>query len=524
MGPILRKDTRLKMTPPPPSEQILPDPRLNDLDIVEDGQVSMGDRAAGGAIWMGASQAIKIATSIISAVVVARLLTPDDYGVIGMVGPVMTFLIMFQDLGFSQAVVQAKSVSTSQVNALFWACMGLSALIGLLLVGVSPWVAAFYHDPRVQPVIAWSAITVLIGGAALQHAALLTRSMRFRDLAIVEVCSAIAGLIVSIGGAMLLKNYWALWLGALGSALVQTIMLWMLQRWTPSRNILWSGMSQIFKFGGGVTGFNIVNYAVRNADTILIARFSSAAALGLYTQSYKLMMAPMLAINGPLGRVMMPILSRLNGQAERYRTAFLSVVTLLMLALTPGLAVVAAKSAIIVPFLLGQQWAAASPIFFWLSLTGLIQPLANATGWLFLSSGRTGAMFSWGIVSAVITLVGFAVGIRWGAEGIAAALFWTALLRMPPLLIWCVRGTPVSAFDLFRVIAEPLATTLIVFMVIVPLFAGLSPFWSLAASSILAYAVGVALTSVTPSGRAVLMRILGQTTRMLARLMPLRTK
>lgn len=481
----------------------------------DDGASSLGDKAASGAIWMGASQALRIITSLTSAIVVARLLTPDDYGVIGMVAPVMTFLLMFQDLGFSQAVVQAKTVTRSQINALFWSCMGLSALIGLLLIAVSPLVAAFYQEPRVQPVIAWSALTVLVGGAALQHGALLTRAMRFRELALIEVCSAVVGLTVSISCALWLRSYWALWLGTLFSAFVQTGLMWILQRWTPARRIVWTGMSHILKFGGGVTGFNLVNYAVRNADSILIARFSGANALGLYDQSYKLMMAPMLAINGPLGRVMMPVLSRLADQAERYRTAYLSVVTLLMFALTPGLAVVAAKSAIVVPFLLGDKWAAAAPIFFWLSLTGLIQPFANTTFWLFLSSGRTGAMFWWGVVSSVVTMIGFGIGIRWGAEGIAAALFWTMLLRMPPLFLWSVRGTAVSAKDMFRITLEPLVTTAIVFLFIVPLFADLPPFWSLATSAALAYVVAVILAVASPTSRRLWGRIAHQTLRML---------
>jgi PST family polysaccharide transporter len=372
-------------------------------------------------------------------------------------------------------------------------------------------------------VIAWSALTVVIGGAALQHGALLTRAMRFRELALIEVSSAVVGLSVSITCALWLRSYWALWLGTFGSAVVQTGLMWVFQKWTPSRGIVWTGMSHILKFGGGVTGFNLVNYAVRNADSILIARFSGANALGLYDQSYKLMMAPMLAINGPLGRVMMPVLSRLTDQAERYRTAYLSVVTLLMFALTPGLAVVAAKSAIVVPFLLGEQWAAAAPIFFWLSLTGLVQPFANTTFWLFLSSGRTGAMFWWGVVSSVVTMIGFGIGIRWGAEGIAAALFWTMLLRMPPLFIWCVRGTPVSAADMFRITVEPVATTAIVFFFVVPLFSGLEPFWSLAASAALAYVVAAALALATPSGRRLWSRILAQSLRTLSSIRPVRT-
>jgi PST family polysaccharide transporter len=419
-----------------------------------------------------------------------------------MVAPVTAFILLFQDLGLSQAVVQARVLSPGSLNALFWINIAASVVIAALLLVIAPLAAAFYGDHRVGLVIAASALGVLISGTALQHNALMTRDMRMRALSMIDVVSGFATLAAAVVAALLLRSYWAIWVGALAGNATQAILLWSFDKWRPKLKGGFGEARQMVRFGGGVVGFNLVNFLIRNLDNVLVAKTAGTYAVGLYDQSYKLMTAPMQAVNAPLTRVMMPVLSRLTDEPERYRRAFLFSVRALLFVLMPGLAVVAALSQQIVTLVLGAKWAAAGPIFFWLSLTGLLQPLGNATGWLFLSSGRTYAMFRWGAASAVLTIFGFVVGLHWGAAGVAAGLFWTTLARMPVLFAYCVGGTYVRTRDLYLLLVEPSVGGAVGF-VLARLLAPHLPTWGVLATCLpCAYALTAITYAVTPSGRA----------------------
>lgn len=469
------------------------------------GTGSLGMKAAGGAMWVGAAQACRTAFMVIATLFVARLLTPDDYGVVAMVAPVAAFVLLIQDLGLSQAVIQAREVREDDLTAIFWLNMIIGALIGALLIVTAPLIGHFYKEGRVMAVIAASAIPVLITSGSLQHIAILSREMDFRSVALSDFANAVTTLLASVLFALLLHSYWAIWLGQLFGVAAQALVVWTRSKWRPRFSIRFAGIGKMLRFGGGVTGYNVLNYVVRNLDNILIARRFGAFAVGTYDQSYKLMMAPMQAINSPLSRVMMPVLSRLSDDPIRYRKAFLQVVKALLLVLTPALAVLVAMSNEIIVMLLGAKWAAAGPVFFWLSLAGLFQPLANATGWLFLSSGRTQEMLYWAIFSAVVTALGFVIGLHWGPAGVAASLFVTLVVRMPILFWWSAKGTSVKTFDMYRVLFEPLAGALLTIIATLWMRSlGIQNWWLLTISVPLAYALSFGLLLMSKSGRGYL--------------------
>lgn len=465
---------------------------------------SIGSKAASSAVYVGISQAVRLCLTTLSTIVVSRILLPGDYGVIAMVSPVTAFILMFQDLGLSQATIQAREITQGQNSSLFWINMGASAVLTLVLLAVSPLIGAFYGDARAGVVTAASAINIFIAGASLQHSALLNRNMRFGRIALIDVANVASTFVATVIAAVLLRSYWAIWIGTLVGTIATSVLLWNSTGFRPSFPPRFAGAGQMARFGGNVSGFNLVNFFSRNADNVLIAKVAGAVQLGLYDRSYKLMMLPLQNVNQPLGRVMLPALRRVRDDAAAYRRAYLTAVRAMMLLTIPGIAVTVATSNDLVAFLLGSKWVAAGPIFFWLSLTGLIQPLANTTGWLFVSSGRVRQQLHWGVFSTVITLAGFAIGVRWGAVGVAASLFITAALRIPLLYAYCTRDTSVAAADLYRAMVEPLAGAAITVAVIRLGYAFL-PFGPLLFAGLLfSYAITLALLALTPAGRAFL--------------------
>lgn len=465
---------------------------------------STGQKAANSAIYVGMSQATKLVLTTLSTIVVSRILTPSDYGVIAMAAPITAFILLFQDLGLSQATIQAKEVTSEQSNSLFWINVSASTALTIVLVAISPLVGLFYGDIRAGYITAASAINILIAGSALQHSALLNRDMRFGSIAMVDIANVSVTFFVTTAAAIVLKSYWAIWLGTLCGTIAAATLLWRSSGWRPGWRPSYKGAGAMARFGGNVTGFNLVNFVSRSADNVLIAKFAGAAQLGLYDRSYKLMMLPLSNISQPLARVMLPTLRRVRDDDAAYRRAFLTAVRALMIATIPGIAVTIATSDKLVPFLLGNKWAAASPIFFWLSLTGLVQPLSNATGWLFISSGRAHEQLRWGLFSAVVTIAGFIIGLPYGATGVAASLFITATARVPILYWYSVKGTSVRSGDLYRSMAEPIVGA-VISVALITVMSDLLPVGPLLiAGLILSYSLTVALCLVTKDGRMLL--------------------
>jgi PST family polysaccharide transporter len=410
----------------------------------------MGRKALGGAVYTGAAQALTVLFTMLSTIVVARILSPSDYGVIAMAAPITNFIMLFQNLGLAQAVIQARTVSPAQLNGLFWVNIAASGVIAITFLLISPLVGWFYGDARAGYIVAASAATVLVGGTVLQHQALINRELRFRALSIATAAMVTANFAATVVAALLLRSYWALWLGSFAGVVVNAIVLWSLNPWRPSLTISMGGTREMLKFGAGVTGFNLFNFISRNLDNVLIAQAWGSTAVGLYDRAYKLMMFPIQNINGPVSQVMLPILSRLNQEPARFRRAFVMAAQAIQLAAIPGMAVAVASSDDLIPFLLSDRWAAAAPIFFWLGLNALIQPLANSAGWLFVASGRTGALMWWGAVSSALTVLSFVIGLKWGPVGVAIAYFIGAAMRTPFLYHIAVRGTSVRAGDFYR--------------------------------------------------------------------------
>jgi len=461
----------------------------------------VGRAALGGFAHTGGSQAIRALLMFASTLILARLLSPEDFGVVAMAAPFLAILLLFQDLGLSAATIQARTISDEQSNTLFWVTVAASACFALLLLAAAPLVGRFYHDARVGYVTAASAGILLLTSSALQPTALLSREMKFRVIARIVVASAVATFLATVLLAVLLRSYWAIVLGNVAGAAVQVASTWALQSWRPRARVSFRGAGAMLRFGGSVAGFDLLNFFARNADNILVGRYWGAGALGFYERSYALMMAPLQLINGPLGRVMLPVLSRLRDEPVRYRTAFLSSLRGLLLATTPAAALAVGTSDQLVPLLLGPNWAPASPIFFWLAIGCLYQPLGSSMGLLFTSTGRGRDLVKWALLSSATILLSFAIGLPFGAAGVAKAYVIVGLINLPVLVSWASRSTPVRGLDIYGLLVPYAAAAIITIAVLQGLAGFVHPVAVIALGLPAAYAVAAACMWSSPSGR-----------------------
>ncbi|MGR3249504.1 MAG: lipopolysaccharide biosynthesis protein [Paracoccus sp. (in: a-proteobacteria)] len=411
---------------------------------------SLGRSVSRGAAVTGGAQIVKLGCQITSVIVLSRLLQPKDFGIVAMAAPVVAFVGLFQDMGLTQATVQKKGLTHAEVNSLFWINMAVSALLGTLMILISPLVADFYGEPLVAPLVAAMSLQLLILGSGAQHAALVTRRMDFGRLAIIDSIAAVLGLGAAIVFAYVTRSFWALFVGGLTTMTIGTLGVWTSSRWRPGIPRWVTGAGGMVSFGAGITGFNFANYFARNLDHILIGRRWGNAELGLYDRANRLLLFPLQQVTYPLGKVMVPALSRMGSEPERYRRAYLRVAPLLLFVALPGVAVAIAMADLLIPLALGQQWQDSAMIFQALGFAGLLQPLNSPAGWLFISQGRSMDFMRWGIFGAATTSVAFVIGLPFGAAGVALAYAIHEYLRTPLLWLYVGRTGPVQARHVLR--------------------------------------------------------------------------
>lgn len=454
------------------------------------------------------SQGVKFFAGMGATVVLARLLTPQDYGLIGMVAVVVGFVSMFKDMGLSAATIQKEEITHGQVSTLFWINVALSAAGMLLTAALAPAVAWFYGEPRLVWITIGFAAGFLAGGLTVQHEALLRRQMRFGAIAAVEITALAVGLVVAIVMAWYGAGYWALVCNQLAQGVTYAAGVWVVCGWRPRRPVRHSGVRQLLAFGGNLTGFHVVNYFARNLDNMLIGKFWGSRQLGLYARAYQLLLLPIDQINTPVGAVAVPALSRLNDSPERYRLAYLRILEKVALLTMPGVAFMIGTSDWIVRLMLGSQWEEAGRIFALLGVVGLVQPVANTVGWLFITQGRTRHMFKWGVVGSGIIIASIVLGLPWGAVGVAASYSAIFLVVVTPLLFWYVgRSGPVRAADIYRTIAPAAGAALCVLGALFALRRAVvvtRPLAGLAVGFGVATIAALLILSALPRGRAAL--------------------
>ena len=421
----------------------------------DDLQDTLAARAVRGGAVTVVSQGLKFALSMVATIILARLLSPRDYGLIGMVAVVTGFISMFKDLGLSTAVVQRTQVSHDQVSTLFWINVALSTAVLLLTVTVAPAVVWFYGEPELFWITVLSSGGFLLAGLTVQHEALLRRRMRFSALAVAEIAALVSSIVVAITLAWHGAGYWALVSGQLASAAAYAASMWVACRWRPGRPKRYAGVRPMLAFGGNLTGFGVINYFARNLDNALIGRYWGSQQLGLYGKAYQLLLLPIDQINAPITAVAVPVLSRLVDSPDRYRHAYLRILEKIALLTMPLAAFMIATSDWLVWLVLGPQWMGVSRIFALLGVAAMVQPICGTAGWLFSLSGADerhaplGAR--WRNASSSYR---FVAGLPWGAVGVATSYSLAFVLVITPLLFSyvCRRG-PVRVTDISRVTA-----------------------------------------------------------------------
>jgi O-antigen/teichoic acid export membrane protein len=369
-----------------------------------------------------------------SVVILARLLTPTDFGVVTMVTTFSLLLRSFGLNGFTELILQHEELSDSLVSNLFWINLGIGTILTLAFASSGPLLALFYHNPAVAQVTAGMSLTIVLGCSSYIHMGLLQRAMRFTSTAIINFVGLLLYVIVSIVLAVAGFHYWAMVWGMVAQTAFAAVAAWFTCQWVPSRPSRVPGTGSGLKFAMNVYSHFAFSYLTRNTDNLLVGWRFGAQALGFYKRAYDLFVLPETQLLSPLSAVVVSTLSRVNNDREQFQRYFLrtlSVLALLGMGIGADFALVGED---LIRFLLGPGWEEAGRIFALFGPGIGVMLLYNTHGWIHLSIGRPERWFRWGLMEFVFTVTLFLLALRWGPSGIAFA--WTAsyfLLMLPGL-------------------------------------------------------------------------------------------
>lgn len=393
-----------------------------------------------------------------SMMILARLLDPKDFGLLGMVTAFTGVLSLFRDFGLSAAAIQLPTISEAQSSTLFWVNLLVGAALTVVAGLCAPAVSAFYHEPRLVWVTAIVATSFLFNAAGVQHSTILARQMRFTTQALVDVAALIVSTAVGIGAAAAGCGYWALVAMPVCGALASTVGLWLAIRWVPGLPRRGVGLRSMMRFGGTLTLNGFVIYAASNFDKVLLGRFWGPTALGVYGRAFQIVRMPTDSLNGGIGDVAFAALSRLQGDLVRLRSYFLKGYSLVLAVTVPITFASGLFAADIIRVLLGPKWSQATPIFRLLAPTILVFAIVNPLGWLLTSIGLVGRGLRIGLVIGPLMIGSYFLGLPYGPRGVALAYSAIMVLWAVPGVLWCIHGTVFSFADILRVVSRPLAS------------------------------------------------------------------
>ncbi|MDQ0922308.1 PST family polysaccharide transporter [Pseudarthrobacter sp. W1I19] len=413
-----------------------------------DAEADLSVRGArgGGLVLLGsgASFAIQIA----SLLILSRLLSPSDFGVVAMVTIFVALGNLLRDFGLPLAGLQERSLSHQQASNLFWMSAVIAAVCSIVLVVSTPALVTLFHEPRLTLIVPALAVAVFLGGLTSQLQVHLARRMQFTVLVASDVIGQLVALAAAVALAIGGAGYWALVAQSLTAAFLTLLFRWVACRWMPTAPRRGHGAFRLLKTGATYGFAQMLTFAQSNVGTLLIGAQLGATQLGYYNRAYQLLTAPAGRLLDPLTQVVVTTLNRAKA-AQRdpdellFKIQFgVGTFIVWMFAVTAGTAPA------LIPLTLGDQWIPAVPIFQVLAAGGAVWVFNHVSYWAFIVKEKPAALLTYNFVSKPLAIASIYIGSHFGLIGVAWGYSAAMALSWPLNLLWLARtaGLPARRF------------------------------------------------------------------------------
>jgi O-antigen/teichoic acid export membrane protein len=416
----------------------------------------LGRRALRGGIVSLVIQYGNGVLQIAAAIILARRLVPEDFGLVAIVAVLTSFAPFLIDFGLGDATAQRSKITPAQVSGLFWISAGIGLAVALVVAACSPLIAWLYGEPRLGPIALWSAIPFVLAGVTGQHTALLRRSIQFGMIAKIQFLGTLAGVVAAVVIAFCGYGYWALVLRPIVNSFCVALGMWFACRWRPGSPLFDDEVKSMVRFGLHVVGFTVSYTLARAVDRIGLGLFYRADQVGYYQNAMNLYENSIYAALIQVHAVGSAALSKLQSNPAALRQKYEAALSMLAFFIMPSAAILSVTAEDLTVILLGGKWRVAGSLLSIIALRGIFNVVEASQGWLHLSIGRADRWQNWGIVSLVVQVVAVAAGLPFGAKGVATAAVVASLLIAVPSITYAGRPIGIGTALVIRAVGPQL--------------------------------------------------------------------
>jgi PST family polysaccharide transporter len=393
---------------------------------------------------------------ILAAAVLARLLTPGDFGLVAIVTVLTSFASLLIDFGLGDVTTQRSKITPSQISSLFWISSGVGLAVAVALAAASPLIAAVYREPELEPIALCTSITFVLWGLSNQHLALLRRTMQFGRIARILLLGSLVGIATSIALAWAGFGYWALVARPIANGACVVVGAWLGCRWWPGRPNFDAETRSMIRFGLHVVGFSVTYTVARSLDRIALGLFYRPDQVGYYQNAITLYESSILQTLSQVHTVGSAALSKLQANVAALRQKYQSALSALAFFVMPAAAILSVTAEDVTVILLGEKWRPAGALLRILALRGIPQVVEGSQGWLHLAIGRPDRWRNWGFVSFGVQLVAVLAGLPFGTTGVAVACVIATVLLAIPSINYAGRPIGVGSAVVLRAVGPQL--------------------------------------------------------------------
>lgn len=410
----------------------------------------LGARVARGFAWSMAGAILMQLSRIVFGIVLARLLTPHEYGLAAMALVFSNLVLFFSDLSLSTGLVQREEITEEDKATVFWTSVAVGAVLMFGGAASAGLIASFYGQPAVRPLLAVLSVSFFITALQPTHSALLQREMNFKAISVRLTAGTFVGGVGGVIAAGLGYGAWALVVQQLLLATTSTALLWKLERWRPTFTYSVDSLRDLGSFGFRLLGSKLLNYVKGNADNVMVGRFLGSAALGTYAVAYNIMMLPVYRLIVPAQESVYPALARMQDDSERLLRSWLRTSRLIASIMVPGMVTTIIIAPELVRTLLGSRWSAVAPVLQLLAVAGAAYSLSAVASKLLTAVNRAGILLVFSIFDTVTAVAAFGIGIHWGVIGLATAYAISSVPVQGVLVLMTARTIGAPGFTFLR--------------------------------------------------------------------------
>lgn len=374
--------------------------------------------------------------SLVVFLVLARLLTPEDFGLVALAAVFVAFAQLIVDQGFGDALIQRPNLTRGHIDTAFWVAVVTGLLLSVIGVLAAGPISAFLDEPKLKPILQVLSLLFTVSSLSSTQQALLRRELAFRSLATRGLLALAGGGAVGVALAYLDFGAWALVGQQIAAALISVIALWTVSPWRPGLEVSRHNFVELFNFGIKVVGSDVLTFLSRNTDNLLIGVFLGSRLLGIYAVAYRILDTSQKMMVNVAGRLAFPALARLQSQPERMRRAYLKLTRVAGSAILPGYVGLALVAPEMTVFLFGQRWTEAGPVASVLFLIGPVLSMQAFSGSLLTAAGHPAVVLRFRLVTTITNIIGFVVAVQFGILAVAVAYSARGYLLLPLNLSW----------------------------------------------------------------------------------------